>query len=198
MIKLIVLEDNKPVFNPEVRMFAPFRKIIERDKGSKGDNDGRKKYNATKELAFIYWYADPRSNYKEAYKEESKRVKRLKELLDLPEDWQIDDTIQKAIDFYLEEIKDDFDVGFLEDAISAAEKTREYFRSVNYDEMITVGRSVTFKYKIKEVTSSLKDIPTLIENLRSARKKVYSSEKLNTKIRGGGEIAAFELPEGDD
>lgn len=107
MIKLIVLEDNKPVFNPEVRMFVPFRKIIERDKGSKGDIDGRRKYNATKELAFIYWFADPRSNYKESYQNETERVEKIKKLLNLSEDWQPDTLIKDAISFYLEEIKED-------------------------------------------------------------------------------------------
>lgn len=188
MIKLIVLEDNKPVFNPEVRMFAPFRKIIERDKGSKGDNDGRKKYNATKELAFIYWYADPRSNYKESYQNEEERTEKIKKLLGLDDNWKIDSVILEAIEFYIEEIQNDFDIKFLESAVQAGDKTIEYFKNVDYS-LTVKGKPV---YDGKQVMSMLKDAPAVIESLKSARKKVYNSEKLNPKIRGGGTVGRYE------
>lgn len=188
MIKLITLEDNKPIFNPEVRMFTPFRKIIERDKGSKGDADGRKKSTATKELAFIYWFADPRSNYKESYQDERERTEKIKKLLGLDDKWEIDSVIQEAVDFYTEEIKDDFDIGFLEDAIAAAEKTREYFRNVDYSISIK-GKPV---YDGKTVMAMLEKTPNTIESLKNARKKIYNSEKLNPKIRGGGTVGRYE------
>ena len=169
-------------------MFVPFRKIIERDKGSKGDIDGRREYNATKELAFIYWFADPRSNYKESYQNETERVEKIKKLLNLSEDWKPDTLIKDAISFYLEEIKEDFDVGFLEDAIAAAEKTREYFRSVDYSVSIK-GKPV---YDGKTVMAMLEETPNTIESLKNAIKKVYNSEKLNPKIRGGGTVGRYE------
>lgn len=42
----------------EVRAIPEFRVILERDKGSKGDVDGRKKYRAFKEFMYIYFIAD--------------------------------------------------------------------------------------------------------------------------------------------
>lgn len=42
----------------ETRATSEFRTILERDKGSKGDVDGRKKYRAFKEFYYIYLIAD--------------------------------------------------------------------------------------------------------------------------------------------
>lgn len=189
MIKLIVLENDKPTFSPEVKMFKPFRLIVERDKGSKGDNDGRKKLIATKELAFIYWFSDPRSTYKDSYPNESERIKKLKVILDLPEDWTPDELIRNAVYFYTEEIAEDFDVQFLESTVNAARKTKEYFDGVDYTKTDTKGNLL---YKVKEVTSALKDSNSVIENLKLLREKVYKSEKLTKNIRGGGEVKRFE------
>ena len=188
MIKLIVIENEKPVFNPEVRMFTPFRKLIERDKGSKGDADGRKKNMATKELAFIYWFADPRSNYRETYQDQNERVNKIKKLLDLPDDWTPDVLIREAVDFYLEEIQEDFDVSFLESAISAGKKTIDYFNGIDYT-LTVKGKPV---YDGKTVIAMLEKAPNVIESLKNARKKVYNSEKLNPKIRGGGTVGRYE------
>ncbi len=42
----------------EVRAIPEFRAILERDKGSEGDNDGRKKKRAFKEFLYIYFTVD--------------------------------------------------------------------------------------------------------------------------------------------
>lgn len=196
MIKLISIEDEKPVISAEARTISVFKKIIERDRGQwkmQGDSDGRKKILAMLELSFIYFFADPRSQYTETYAgEDDLRTEKVKRILGLPEDWKPDALVKEAIEFYVSELKEDFDIGFLEDALLAAKKTREYFRNVDYDATIQVGKSVVLKYKIKEVTSSLKEVPSVIENLKIAREKAFKSEKLNTKVRGGGAVGRYE------
>ena len=197
MIKLIILEDDKPIFNPEVRMFAPFRKIIERDKGrnsergisEKGDPDGRRKYIATKELAFIYWFIDPRSTYKESYADLKEREIKIKKLLDLPTEWKMDSVMEEAIIFYEAEIREDFDVQYLESAVSAAAKTKDYFNEVDYSKVDNKGQRI---YKVKEVTDALKNSSSVLEDLKKLRTKVFKSEVLSRNIRGGGTVGRFE------
>lgn len=197
MIKLIIEVEGQPVFNPEVRMFAPFKALLERDKGrnsltnvfEKGDADGRKKYISTKELAFIYWFADPRSPYKESYKEEDLRTEKLKRLLALPEVWKIDELVRKAIDFYEAEIKEDFDIQYFESSLNAARKTKEYFDNVDYNLTDNKGQKI---YKVKEVTDALSKSSNVIETLKVLREKVYKSETLARKVRGGGAVGRFE------
>ena len=41
-----------------IRLIPEFRKILERDRGSKGDQQGRLKIQATKEFHYIYGIAD--------------------------------------------------------------------------------------------------------------------------------------------
>lgn len=55
------LEINKP----EVRGIDEFRKVLEKDKGSKGDSDGRKKLKAFKELMYIHLFSSPVSIYRD-------------------------------------------------------------------------------------------------------------------------------------
>lgn len=74
-----------------------FKKILSRDRGSKGDMDGKKKLQATKEFTFIYHFCDYASKF-DNYPEEEK----LKECLansDLPLDFDYtkDDDILAAV-----------------------------------------------------------------------------------------------------
>lgn len=190
MIKLITVENDKPVFSPEVRMFAPLRKIVERDKGSKGDHDGRKKYIATKELAFVYFYADPRPGFTERYKDVKLRIDKIKIKLDLPEDWFPDEIIDEAITFYLADLKDDQDLQLLDAAASANSKTKDWLNNVDYTLMDAKTKKPAYDplhvQKVNAVLSSS------IEAVKSLREKVSKSIKLNDKIRGGGVKGRFE------
>lgn len=197
MIKLIVLEGDFPVFNPELRMIVPFKKIIERDRGRKsengvydrGDADGRKKSIATKELAFIYFFCDPRSSYVESYQDEDIREAKIKSILGLPDNWKRDSLLNEAIAFYLTEIEDDFDYRYLLTNIATAEKTRIYLENVDYSARDVKGNLL---YKAADVVKTIKESGGLIESLKSLREKVFKKASLTTKIRGGGDIGMFE------
>ena len=58
-IKLFKVENDLLVLDKEeIRGIEEFKVILERDKGSKGDNDGRKKFAAYKQFMYIYIVAD--------------------------------------------------------------------------------------------------------------------------------------------
>lgn len=199
MLKLIVLEHDYPVFNPEVRMFAPFKKILERDKGKKsdraiyevGDADGRRKILATKELAFVYFYSDPRSPYVESYLDNKERETKVCKMLGMPEGWAIDAVVQDAVDFYCAEIKEDFDVKYLNSNIIAASKTLTYLENVDYDKRDVKGNLL---YKPAEVVKVLKESGGVLESLKALREKAFKKVNLSLKIRGGGDVNLFERP----
>ena len=94
-MKLITLEEDFPIFNPEVRMIKEFRTIIERDKGSKGDASGRYKKLATKELAYVHFMSYYNSEFITSYSEDEREAKVIKHL-DLPEGWKADVQIEYA------------------------------------------------------------------------------------------------------
>lgn len=199
MLKLITLEHDYPVFNPEVRMFAPFKKLLERDKGRKsergvyevGDADGRRKILATKELAFIYFYVDPRSSYTESYTDDKERAEKIANVLGMPNNWSIDSVLQEAIDFYKAEFQEDFDIKYLNSNVTAAEKTMKYLENVDYDMRDAKGNLL---YKPTEVVKVLKESGSILESLKTLREKAFKKINLNINIRGGGSIGMFESP----
>lgn len=92
-MELVVLENDYPVFNPHLQELEPFKSIVSRDKS-------KKKQKAIKELAYIYFkanYASPIFNI-----EEDRREKELRRLTALPDNWEADELIEKAINTYKE------------------------------------------------------------------------------------------------
>ncbi len=60
---LVVTNDFDVSVSPEALELKAFKALVTRDKGSKGDADGRKKYRAKKEFAFIYHMVSADSPY---------------------------------------------------------------------------------------------------------------------------------------
>lgn len=62
-MNLFILNENGRIDlnKVEIQLYKEFKEIVHRDKGSKGDNDGRKKYRAIKELTYVYHMCDYRS-----------------------------------------------------------------------------------------------------------------------------------------
>ena len=79
------------VIAPEIRMIPEFGAIIKRDKD-------RDKKRALKELAFVYFYTDYKSDCS-AFEEEVK-FKEACILSGVPSDFKMDEVIKKAIAFY--------------------------------------------------------------------------------------------------
>lgn len=94
-----LIEINKP----EVRNHPAYRVILERDRGSSGDADGRKKSVATRELLYMYLLVDPRSMYYNLSFTERKRES--KRHAGLPRSWAPDDDLKVAILEYEEHLK---------------------------------------------------------------------------------------------
>lgn len=93
------LEINKP----EARRVPEFKALFDRDLGSKGDYDGKKKYIACAELYYIYLVHDIRSLYSnediDARKEKAKRD------AGLPSNWKEDSVLASAVEAYKEQFK---------------------------------------------------------------------------------------------
>lgn len=85
-----------------LRGIPEFKAILERDKGSKGDADGRRKLQAFKELYYIYMIASLFSYVnKGGYNDKDKHTYALKES-GLEDNFKVDSEIKKAIEKYRE------------------------------------------------------------------------------------------------
>src|SRR5690606_3775109 len=96
---LITLVDGVPTFSPYAKTIEDFKILITRDRGGKiaGDADGRKKFMATKELAYIYFIASSKSEFVNNFAE-AERHDRIIAKLNMPEGWKPDGYVQNAIE----------------------------------------------------------------------------------------------------
>ena len=84
------VDDNGNIsISNEARQVEPYKSIILRDKGSKGDAQGRKKHMAMKELAYIYWMCHSTSPFM-VHKNLEERSDQVKLRVGLPEKWKPD------------------------------------------------------------------------------------------------------------
>lgn len=84
----------------EARAIPEFRIILERDKGSEGDNDGRKKRYAFKEFLYIYFVADFGSWIVRAGYNEKEIHKLAIKDSSLEENYKVDLVVKAAIEKY--------------------------------------------------------------------------------------------------
>src|SRR5690606_29063145 len=75
-----------------------FRKILQRDRGSPGDSQGRKKLQARREFTYIYHMYDYHSKLKN-WDENDKHKEALRQS-ELPQDFVPDDELKAAIEIY--------------------------------------------------------------------------------------------------
>lgn len=206
MQDLITLEDDYPVFNPEARLIKEFLAIIVRDRGSKGDAQGRKKSLATKELAFVHFFTSLTSQQNINIEDEEERTKAIKRELDLPDEWKIDKIVRDAIDKYAD-YQETPTSGILQTVRRTLNKSKKVFlflegkldilleslitNSDLTDEQIraTEDRVIASVNKIMELSAKL---TTQIETVDNLEKK-YVKELEEKKGRNKSAVNQYEL-----
>lgn len=179
MIKLFKYnQDNYSVdVEPEALMLKPFKKIYEGEKN---------KEFAKQIFAFIYFFADPRSDYQYII-DKSSRIEAIKQGLGLKSTWQPNEDIIEAIKFY-ESFKP-VSAMLLEDTRVAVDKLRQALREIDFNQVDDKGKPI---YPLNTLTSTIKLIPSLVKDLNEAEKALNSEIRSNAKARGGQEKTLFD------
>lgn len=161
--------------------FPALMKIIKRDKS-------KQKERAMKELLFLWFYCDPKSDYLAV--DEADRKSEIKRDIGLPEDWHIDVDLQAAMDFYTSHhtIAERLYVA----AVKAAHDVANYLE--NTDELLRErSKSDTAVTKVGDITNALKSIPTIMKDLRNAYKEVVrESQESEGNKKGSQTFNTFE------
>ena len=155
----------------------PFKKILKRDKS-------RDKDRALKEMLFIYYYSDIKSDY--LIIDSKFRIEEIKKDIGLPEDWRIDSVLQEAIDFYEE--RSLTVVGKLyKNALAAANDISEYLTKTKelLEERDDKGKPVT---TLTTIVGGISKIKTVMQDLKAAEKELIK-EKIETEGRMKGQQA---------
>jgi hypothetical protein len=175
-MKLIQLQHNKPIPEPECLTIKAFAKIYDRDR-TKG------KEVAIQELAYIYFMADYTSIY-HAYEPELRDEKIIEDTISI-EGWKPDDDIKEAILKY-KELQETPTMGLLRDAKTAIDKIRSYLRNVDIRLDKTGKISQTLISNIKSLGDLVKGLNTLEDQVKK--------ELSDVRIRGGIEAGEREIP----
>lgn len=174
MMKLLKYEGYKVVIEPELLTLKPFKQIWTRDKTVNKDK-------ALAEIAFIYFMADPRSDYQYLV-DDKERMEAIKEGEGLPPKWQPDRIVTEAMDFYMS--FKPISALLLEDTRFMVDKYRKRLKAQEFDDLEIKD--------LKEVGALIKQIPPLVRDLDEAEKALNSEMKSSGKMRGSGEKTIFE------
>lgn len=139
---------------PEALTLTPFKKLWDRDKSKSKDT-------ALQELAFIYFYCDPRSDYQYIIDDED-RLEAVKEGEGLPKSWKPDKDVETAIKLYRS-----FDTSaalLLKTANEAVEKVRNLLTELEPDDTKSLKDYLTALKMIPEVATMLKDAEKAIND----------------------------------
>lgn len=178
-MKLFKYEGYKVVVSPEALILKPFKKIWERDKSEN-------KAKALSELAFIYFFCDPRSEYA-IFLDEETRADEIKKGEGLKDTWNPDKAVQEAMELY-RKLTVTTAAGLLEDARYSIEKIRKELRSMSFEEV----EPAKLPKALKDASDTLTKIPALMEALQTAERTLNSEILENSRMRGQGNKTIFE------
>lgn len=159
-------------------LIPEFKKIWDRD-------NSKTKASATKELAYVYFVADYKSEYN-IYGIE-KRLVVAKEIME--DDKYISDVlVENAITKYTK-LQETSSMRYLRSIRDTVDSIIKFNDALKFDSDKDVKT-----YNPSLATKALKDVGSIVEDLEKWEKKVYGEEE-QMNIRGGGKVGLFEDPE---
>ena len=160
-----------------------FKSLLDRDKSKNKDT-------VMKEMSFIYFFADIRSDY--AIISDSKvKIEEIKKDVGLPEDWVYDDLMIKAVELYKDR-SETITSKLYNDAMTSANAVGEYLRNTDYllKERDDNGKVVT---TVATITSALNGVNKLMKELKILEKEVIKETKeLEGRTKGSQTMSIFE------
>jgi hypothetical protein len=165
-----------------------FAEIIRKDKGCKGDADGRKKYLSKKIFTFIYHYCDFLSQFSDFGQEERRKEALYNAGL---EESDITTTVEIAIEKY-KKLQETRVLKLLEASNNAIDKLSDYFNDIDFE-----SRDVNDKliHSPKDVMSNIQNLDKVYGGLKALEERVKKELKESARVRGDVQLNEFEDPD---
>lgn len=178
-MKLIEYKDYTITIADEAYLVKPFRDLLKLDKT-------KTKEKFLQWMSYIFFMYDPRSNYNYI----SDLAQRKYEIVTqegLGKDFKEFDKLKEAIEYY-KKLTMTSSTLLIEDTRMAIDKLRAFLRDFDLTEMDDRGKPV---YTINTITSAIKQIPQLAQDLAKAE-KVITKEIEESRSRGTTEKTITE------
>lgn len=184
-----ISESYYPIINkPDVFLIKEFKDLFDdhRCRGVAGDPNGKMKFRAFRELAYIYLMYD----WKTPYSEYSAAERREAALLDadVKEEW-LEDPIFKAAAKKYQDLQDSRILRLLNSAYKATDELRLYFDTLNMQERDTFGKPM---YQAKNVMAELASLGKTVEGLQQLQFMVMKEREKQSNLRGDAEPGLFD------
>ena len=182
-MKLFKMENHNLQVEEAVWGLLPFQDLLKRDKT-------KHKEIANKEMLFIYYFSDIRSDY--VYiTDDVIRAAEIKKDIGLPEKWELDSLVQVAIDFYNSKSTTPI-ANLYKSSLKSVDDISNYLKKTDslLNERTDKGSVVT---AINTITASLKLVPGLMRDLKAAYKEVIAEQKeMEGRTKGSRTLGMFE------
>ncbi len=181
-MRLFETSNNQPVVTTECLLIPEFKKIWDSDKS-------KDKTTAYKQFCYIYFMTDHKSLYNSYDTETKEEIVKRDYIGD--EKWKPTKEVLAAITKY-QEFQNTPTMKFLDANKNAMNSLTKYFNEIDWNELDESGKP---KYKVKEVTSAVKDAGGIIDNIDKLIEKVAKEQSLGSKVRGGSVGGLMEFTE---
>jgi hypothetical protein len=165
--------------DPHTLEIKEFKALVTRDKGSRGDSQGRKKLQAKRDLAFVYFFCDVDSPYQ--HDAADARFDALKKDLEYPEDWSLekDKVMLAAVHKYIE-INRTLPERLLIAAYKGCYRLIDYFDEADFKKKDTMHRPI---YSAKDMIGNLGRLAPVVENLDKLQEQVEKKRAKGANVR---------------
>jgi hypothetical protein len=140
------------------------------------------------EMAFIFYYADWRSDYSSIIDDEERKEKILSELYIDRNKLVIDESTFLAIEFYNDR-QETLSMLLYKDARFAINKIREYLRTVD---LMKVDENDKPIHDVVKLTKTIESSATIVDKMVLLEESIKKEKQANTKIRGIDKVGLFE------
>lgn len=189
-MELFTLNENfYPVVNkPDVFLVKEFKDLFDegRCKGVKGDPNGKLKFRAFRELAYIYLMYDWKTPYSEYSTAERKEAAILDAEMELS--WLDDPLLLRAADKY-QDLQDTRIMRLLNSAYRAVDELRLYFDTLDLTERDQYGKPM---YSAKNIMQELSSLGKTVEGLQQLQFMVMKEKEKQNSLRGDAEPGLFD------
>ncbi len=176
-MRLFMLDkEYKVLWEPQVALLTPFAAILKRDKS-------KDKIRANKELAFIYFFCDIKSDYM-FHTDAEERTKAIKADLTMSKTWKIDKIVQTAIDYY-KKMSRSVTANILEHSTYVANKVALKLKEAVDKDNLDIA-------ELDKLLGGIKKIPEVIRALKAAEREVLKEIEEAQDSLGSKEKAFFE------
>jgi hypothetical protein len=180
---IFTIRNNVPTITLEGVNIPEFKAIWMND-------PSEEKILASKELAYVYHMASPKSSY--AKLSELEKEGEVRRDFIGKDDWEPSELVLQAINKF-KKLNTTELMRLLDAAASVADKLADYFNGIDFEEVSMQGLP---KYEAASVINSLSKLSSVVKSIRELREQVNKEQELNSeKVRGNVSLSIFDEDE---